>query len=117
MASPTATHSEKDYEFSADAMLPAWFVTDTDLCVRNQNDFARDLLRSCFNGQSLKDKLSLQLPVPDGCEGFWECIFDCNYDDNFLYIEAAIKVVRTHFAILEDFNNSNSPTSVESLVH
>jgi len=113
---PTPAHHEKDYQFSPDAMLPAWFVTDRELCVQDQNDFAKDLVRSCSTNRVLKDRLSLQIPAPDGYESLWECILDQDYDDNFLYIEAAIKVVREHFEILDDFNESGPPKSVDSLV-
>ena len=37
--------SPPDYGFWPRAMLPAWFVTDKDLIVKNSNDFAKQILR------------------------------------------------------------------------
>jgi signal transduction histidine kinase len=113
---PTPAHNEKEYQFSPDAMLPAWFVTDRDLCIQDQSDFASDLVRSCSNSRELNGRLSLQLPVPEGYESLWECILDSKYDDNFLYIKEALTVIRKHFAILEEFNNSNPAESIDSLL-
>lgn len=115
---------QETFEFRPDAMLPAWFVTDSKLVIRNWNPFAQELVVTCDKDKLVvltNDYFALWLVKPEKedfeLESLWKCILDPHYPDNFTYIKDALNVLKEHQAVLDRFNNRNDgPQPIESLI-
>lgn len=107
-----------NFDFWPGAMIPAWFVTDEHLVIRRSNDFAKQLL-----SQYEVDLCAAGRPLSFGTvnasgrevESLWDCIIDPVYPSNVRYIQAALRILKEHFAILEEFNNMGAPQNPRNL--
>src|ERR1700682_5142900 len=94
--------SRSRFGFLPDAMLPAWFVTDSRLLIRNANEFARQLL-GAVSSDALK-RLELGELTIESTErvkhlrvSLWECLLDPRELER---VEAGLEVLRRHREIL-----------------
>jgi signal transduction histidine kinase len=110
--------SHPPYAFLPEAMLPPWFVTDERLVVRGWHEQGYDLLLSVGKESELsRHCLSVQLAPEDGLESLWQCIFDRSDPENLEYISQAIRMLEEHIAILNAFNQANTPLPIEHLAN
>ncbi|MBL8186509.1 MAG: hypothetical protein JNK38_00800 [Acidobacteria bacterium] len=104
------------YEFSPEAMLPAWFVTDEELVIKEWHEPGYDLLLSVGKENDLSaHRLSVRLSPEIEYESLWQWILDRS-DENFEYIGEAIRVLEEHIAILQEFSKTDLPRPIELLV-
>ncbi len=105
------------YEFLPEAMLPAWFVTDEKLVIRNWNDSGFDLLLSVGKEDMLsRHALSIRIATDTGHESIWNWVLDQSDQKNFECISEANRVLEKHIDILHAFSQDDKPRTVQHLV-